>query len=438
MSTSGVSPQKALTKSAESRVAQYSAFLTIVHVIVSCLLIVQAVLISRGLGATSYGVWSLVIGFVLTVNRIFDSQMWQAVTRFVPQFLEERDHPRAAAILQFSCLIEGLGSIGATLLVLAFAPYASSWLFKDGERAGIIMLYAFFPITIMTQQSMRGLLRLSDRFDLLAVEQLSAAGIRTLALAAIVWVGATIEGVMITQFAVALFSSLMLLVMGTRAAWALSIPLWQVSAIHSLGGRVREILSFTLYSNLIASSRIITVKADVLILGIYAPPALVGTYSLARAIVDHSLQMAEPLSSVVFPELSKLLIRGELDAAQRLQRKVTGVLTVATIPMCLIALVLAPWVIPWVFGQQFAEAVGYFQIIVWSLLWLPMLWFSGYLMLTGKARLLTALTWLEAISYALLLAILIPFLQAYGAALCVLARHLFWGLIPYFIGFKAR
>jgi O-antigen/teichoic acid export membrane protein len=48
----------------------------------------QGVMITRSLGAESYGVFALVMTTVMVVSQVFDSRIWETIIRHVPHYRE--------------------------------------------------------------------------------------------------------------------------------------------------------------------------------------------------------------------------------------------------------------------------------------------------------------------------------------------------------------
>jgi O-antigen/teichoic acid export membrane protein len=128
----------------------------------------------------------------------------------------------------------------------------------------------------------------------------------------------------------------------------------------------------------------------------------------------------------VFPELSKLVHRGDVDSVRALTRRIRATGAAVVLPVCLLTTLLAGVAIPWIFGESFSEAVPLTRIMVWQLVWIPFVWVPGLLLSLGRARLLATMTAIDAISYLLLLLALVPAFGAAGAAWATLLRFVGW------------
>jgi O-antigen/teichoic acid export membrane protein len=94
--------------------------------------------------------------------------------------------------------------------------------------------------------------------------------------------------------------------------------------------------------------------------------------------------------------------------------------------MCVIFSFGVAWAIPAIFGQEYAPAIPLAQIMVWSLVWTPLIWFPGFLLSLGRSRTQATLTWIDALIYLFLLFTMIPALSSLGAAIATLLRFITW------------
>jgi O-antigen/teichoic acid export membrane protein len=106
--------------------------------------------------------------------------------------------------------------------------------------------------------------------------------------------------------------------------------------------------------------------------------------------------------------------------------RLSVLLGMASIAFCTLASLLAPFLIPLVFGHQFRDAVPIFEILVWQLLWLPLIWLRGWIVAIGEARVLARHGVLDMITMTVLLALLVPSLGIWGAATGVVLRTFIW------------
>ncbi len=416
----------ALASSPGRRVARHTGWQLAAHLAVTAMLFVQAALVTRALGSAGFGELVLAMCWVLIVAQLLDWRSWEPITRYLPEFRSAGRPDRAAGVLQLGALLELGSGMLAMVIILATAPLAAAWLLKDPAAAGLIVLFAPAAILMVPVNPGSALLRLADRPGRLSAQRVASGAVQTAGTAIVCAAGPTLEALLLVQLAGLAVGAALLGAMGASAARALGVPAWRAGALASLAGRRREVLRFFLLTNLTGCSRVVTGRADTLILGLLATPAAVGLYDVAKQVTAQLRELAGPLQMSVFPEMSRLAAEGEHDALRRLQRQVTVTLLALTVPVCIAVTVAAPWLVPMAFGDAFAGSVPLVQILVWHLLWLPTLWVPGSLLVLGRAGTLTALQWIDALIFVVLLAALVVPLGPVGAACVVTFRYLAW------------
>lgn len=112
--------------------------------------------------------------------------------------------------------------------------------------------------------------------------------------------------------------------------------------------------------------RTIRQNADLLVLGMIAVPEIVGSYGIARRLLDSSYLSIEALNRLVYPGSAAASASG-LHAIQDRTQKVAyasgGVSVLAAVAM----FVLAP-VLPVIFGHEYVSAAHFARILCWAII----------------------------------------------------------------------
>jgi len=406
------------------RVARHTGWLLAAHLVSGVMLLAQAIMVTRALGSESFGVFILVVSLVLTVAQMLDWRIWEPITKYLPEFRAAGRSDRAAGVFQLGCMLETASALVAVGIVVVSAPLAASLFIKDAEAASLILFFAPAVLLLVPVNPMSALLRLADRPGRLALQRVVTAAVQTGGTAVVLLTGPSLVGFLGAQLIGLGVGAAMLLVMGVGAARALDVRWWRRGGLAALRGRRREIIRFCLLTNLSGCSRVLTGRVDNLVLALFATPAAVGLYDIARSLTNHLRDMAGPLQMSVFPEIARLAAEGAHEKLRRLERQITISLAVAVVPVCVAGTVAAPLLIPLLFGDAFEGAVLLFQILIWHLLWLPVVWIPGDLLVRGRAATVTGLNWIDAVFFVGLLFLLVPTFGAVGAACAGTTRYL--------------
>ena len=151
-------------------------------------------------------------------------------------------------------------------------------------------------------------------------------------------------------------------------------------------------------------------RADAFILAAFASPAAIGNYAVARGLADRITLAINPISQVMFPVIAS----AERDRSRWYTRvTVRALFTIGAVALAAFV-VLAPVLIPLVYGRTYTPAVRLSQILALSIAVLTIqvplnLWFLGNL----KRPLLC--TCVNIVTVVLVLTFGVPLARAYGA-----------------------
>ncbi len=403
-----------------------SGWLVSAGIVTTALAFVQSLTVARALGAEQYGVLALIAVYAGAVSQFMDSRVSEAAIKFVVQYREKGDFARAAATVKLCYLVDAIAGGLAFVVVVVTAGWAARLLVKDGQAAGLIQFYALSVLIGTPIGTSSALLRLGGQFDRLAYQEVGASALRLVGVFAVAALGLGIRGLLSVYLVTAAIATFVLMYLSQRVALQLDLGPWWHAPFRLLSGEYRRILSFMVHTNLSGTSRIATSKADTLILGWLATPSDVGLYRLARTLSDPLAMLIGPVYSAVYPALSGLVAKGDFQHVRSLQRKLSSTIVVIIFPACVFLTLGVAWIIPVLFGRGFQGAVVLTRIMLWQVVWTPMIWLPGLLLSVERARMLAGLNWFDAVVYLALLLILVPHSGALGAAVATLLRFLVW------------
>ena len=129
---------------------------------------------------------------------------------------------------------------------------------------------------------------------------------------------------------------------------------------------VREELKLGVYFATPFIFRAFRQNIDLLLLGLLLSPAVIGSYGVARRIVDSSYLNIDAMSRLLYPRFAKMSADG-IDKAWPLAQKATAMaLGIATFTAVTVY-VLAPY-LPIIFGQEYQSMVYFTQILCWVII----------------------------------------------------------------------
>jgi O-antigen/teichoic acid export membrane protein len=415
-----------LADKAFSRIIFNSGWLLGGSSLTKALSLLQNVIVARILGPKQFGILALITTYSAVVGEFVDSRVWEAAIKYVVQFNQRGDNRKATATVKLCYLVDAASAAVAFIVLLSFATLVARIFVKDPSQVHLIQLYASSVLLTIPIGTATSIVRITDHFSWLAYQGAASVILRLLGVLVVAAMGYGLSGILLVYLAATLLSSIIMVLCSHSATKDLNLTRWRDAPLNLLRNDYREILRFMLYSNISGTSRIITSRADILVLGWFSTPALVGVYKLARSIADAVATLFNPIYVAVYPELSKLTSQENVKEIRSLQKKLSGTIAMIILPLGLCISIGAAWFVPRLFGVDYAESVRPTQILVWQIVWTPLIWVPGYFLSTGRAHLLAAVNALDAINYLFLLLILTPMFGMTGTAVAVPVRFLLW------------
>jgi O-antigen/teichoic acid export membrane protein len=223
----------------------------------------------------------------------------------------------------------------------------------------------------------------------------------------------------VLSVAIALYISYMITSIVVIRRTALHIPtLFKAWRVRWAELREQIGFSFFVYINLIGL--FLDSRWPILVMGWLGQVEQIALYALATPITEASLQIARSVGLVLLARASA----GDLAAIS-----VTRPVIFLYIPVMILLMLLAPWIVPWLFGHDYTAAVLLIQVLAPGMIPLAAgILHVSFLTGLGRPHSGSLAASLSFISMVLASAVLIPLYNAVGAALATgLAYLVYWG-----------
>lgn len=315
----------------------------------------QAALAARILGPAEFGVAALVMSYPALVFTVLDPRAAEAVVRYLGEFGSD-DRDRARAVPRLAYLADAALAVGGFLVVAASAPWAARTFVGEGDRAGLILLFAAASAVSAPSATSRAVLAAYGGFSALAVVQGAFAIGRLLLVTGLLVADWGPHGLVIGVAVAAVLEAAYLQVLAGRMVRRTTGASWRSARVAALQGRVREMVHFMVFTDLTSLMAVLVKQADLLILGLVGGPRQAGLYRAARSLITPVGALVTPLNDVIYPRLARLHARDPsrlLSAGRRYALRIALPLALgvaALIPVAALAL-------PIVLGRDFRDAV---------------------------------------------------------------------------------
>ena len=332
------------------------------------LALISLALTARALGPTLLGVLVLIETYVRLVDQLVRLETWQSVIKYGADCLENDRPDDFKRLIKFSTAIDACGAVFAGM-VAAGGVYLFGYLMgwsDDVQVMGIV-----YSLTIMARLSSTptAVMRLFDRFSILAFQHVLTAGLRLSLVTIAFLAGAGLWGFLLVSIACILFQHAIVVSMAWRELVRRGYGDALMSPLPGVTKRFPAIWQFIWSMNLSVLIRKTTREADTLIIGGVLGPTSAGLYHIAKRLGDAILKLGTPIQQAIYPEVAKLWARNEIERFKKTVWRInlaTGVVSMLVFAVLALNMELLIKVIA---GDQFLDAtlVAILQVLGVSL-----------------------------------------------------------------------
>ncbi len=312
-------------------------------------------LAAQGLGVEQFGILILIQTYVLVITALTTFQSWQAVIKYGADCLEGDDTASLQGLVKFTTLLDVAGVVFGSFVGYFAAPYIGPYVGWSDEVISYAQPFSFLVLFTMVATP-TGLLRLYDRFDLLAVHTVVTPAVRFIGVGIAAFLSAPFWAYLLAYFIGGVAGGLYLLFLGWREFCrdgrhkGLDFSLRGLTKPH--GG----IWKFSIFSNLHASLQVVTQHMSTFLVGIVAGPAPAGLFKVGRDVATALTKPAELLNQSIYPEFARLGSRGSWDQFTYLILRGGALAAGAGTALLALAFLFGDPFLVFFFGAPFADA----------------------------------------------------------------------------------
>ena len=349
-----------------SRILRNSSYLFSSNTVSSGLGVVQGILVIRLLGASSFGLLTIVMDFASNVNRLLSFRMSEVTVKYMGEALAQDDKQRAAAFVKGIGITEAATSVLAYLVLLLLAVLGAQVFAKEWSAefvAQLFRLYGLFLLANLVYETSVGVLQAFDHFKKVAL----ANFYQSLALTALIaaafllqWdifgvliaylIGKTIAGFLIAGYALHDLNDKL------GRAW--------IRAPLNLVPDWKPILSFAFSTNLNGTVNLFARDFIRMYLAALLSTSAVGYFTLATRLINLVMTPLEPFIWPTYAEITKTIAQKQWTATRKLLKQVSAIGATWTLLAGGGLALIGWWLIPFMYGSTMLPAYPAFLILL--------------------------------------------------------------------------
>ncbi|HEV8352580.1 MAG TPA: oligosaccharide flippase family protein [bacterium] len=364
------------------RTSRQAGILTAAQYVTVVLGLVTVTVSTRLLGPPGYGSAALIMAYPSLIRSLLEFKSISVVTRYIANFQGTGRTEEIGGIVKAGYLLDLAVALLAVAVVGLTGAFMGERVFRITNLGWLAIAYAlFFPFASLKKTS-TSVLTSYGEFTWIAVFNVADRVLALILITSVLVAGYKVHGYVLANGIVIALTGIAMSAVTLRVLSRRVGPDWFRVRISTLRPMARELAAFFGWNNLITTLAAAANQAPVLVLGYLAGKEAAGFFKLAKTIMTTGSYPEDSLRTVTFPVIAKRWAAGERRTLWSQLRRwtLTGGLPVAGIP--LLAAVVAPFVVPALFGPGFGNAVTGIQ-----------------LMLVGSAA-GSAIFWLKPLYYA--------------------------------------
>jgi O-antigen/teichoic acid export membrane protein len=398
----------------------------IANIIMFVLSFARSIVLARGLGIEIFGVYTLITNFSVTVIEIFNLGWSAAIIKFGALFKAENRLDKLVALLKKGIRTTITAYTLALIVIAIILKFFYSTYFNYPGMSVYTMFYAIsHTVYLVAAIICTSMLRLFFKFKINSIIAIGTNIAELLLIsAAIYFYPDNLTVFFIAVIVAKLFDGI---VCGLAAFWEVKTDLRQYinSGEKLLVNEKKTIWDFIVPNSIGMTLKTLINKGDIIMLGILGTPVMIAYYSIAKKLAFSILIVTDPMMSVIYPQLSKLIAEKKYNETIVMLKRITKLIFYPALILLGIIYLLREKIIVVVFGAEYAPAaLPFLYLIVVVMLIAVFFWNLSLMQSLGVARHQLAVYVGAFITGAVALYLLIPLYGATGAAMGLLAAYI--------------
>ncbi|QKS72603.1 oligosaccharide flippase family protein [Paenalkalicoccus suaedae] len=307
---------------------------------------------TRLIGPEMFGILVIIQAYTVIVDKLINFQSWTALIKFGTEALENQEHKKFKGFIKIATILDLVSAIIAT--VVAF--YSIQWVGQFiGLRDEYILITQIYCLSILFHISGTpiAILRIYDKFKLIAINQVVVATIKFFAILVLFTLGLDNFWLVVAVWIICeIISHIVLMILGYTVLFRKRVRYWWKGKTDQW----KEFFKFTCWTNISTTVNLPVKQFDVIIVSVVVSLEGVAIYKIFKQIAAISNKVADPVFQAIYPQLVKMIISNEPIKAVKFVLKTSILLCSVLLPTVFLISISAPIWLGLIFGEVFAKA----------------------------------------------------------------------------------
>ncbi len=384
-------------------------------------------LAARGLSLDTFGVLILIHTYTQAMGEISKFQSWQALLTYGTPAWQDGRLADFRKVLHFTVRLDILGAMAALTIAMLGIPLAAHFFGWQPETVSYARYYVL-SVILLEVGTATGVMRLFDRFDLIAPQSSLGSLIRLIGAAIAYYQGAGLGAYLLVWGLANVLPQLVLILMCLRELrrhGVLAAPSATGPESSSVWAADRKVWGFVWSTNLNSSLQLTFSHFGTLAVGALLGAGSAALYRVARQLSEALTAPVKLLTPSIYPELARLSARKAIAEMRRFILRASLLAGVVASLMVAILIFAGPLLLNLIAGPKLTAAYGVMCVLgAAAALRLSAFPLEPMLISSGLAGSALRIRIGSTLAYLVLLFLLCPLLGLVGAGIALLLATL--------------
>jgi|GEM_PF-3740019 len=371
------------------------------------------------LGVEQYGTLALILSTVALITGLMTLRTTEALTKFLIDFLQDKQKDKATAIVKLSFTIDFIVAFTASVTLYFSSKLIVLSFFETVELLQWFQLYSLTPLFVFCYATSTAILRVGDNFSVISGIEVAQTSIKCIGVLGLIFISASWQQILIWLVLATLLRGIALIWSVFYGLKKLNLTFSPFNGFSHIKKELKEVVWLMFTTSGVFVVKTAHTQADTVLVGMILGPASSGAYKLARSIIQLLAFPTNALFQVSFPEFTRLL---KVKDSARFHNVMSNLMW-ATFGLCALYCLgtwfIAPYLLPLIIGDSYQQGIELLPILVVgsSLVLLSQYWHAS-LVAVNKAGQVAISMFLALI---IQVSIIVLLLESYGIKIAAIA-----------------
>lgn len=290
-------------------------------------------LINSQAGVEVYGIYTLIIASTTVITKFVSARTGEAIIKFFVEATVNGDEEKKKQTIVYSFLIDLICSMSVTFIIYIFRDQLSNYVSKGQDISNCVLLYSVVVACSFLKSTPLGYFQATSKFNVVNFFNVLDVIVKVGLLSQYAYYQTLdIDSIILSAVLSSIISVLILMIIFIKEVRNI---IFSNNKLYN-PNFVNAYMKYTLTTFSSSTLKGINQGGDVLILGFFTSPLIVGLYESLKKIANIVTFISIPFPFLYSPRLSKLFVQREFRVVHQELRKITKLMITTSLILSLL------------------------------------------------------------------------------------------------------